>query len=401
MFRPLKGIKVVDLTSVLAGPYCSYQLALLGAEVIKIENVNAGDWTRSGGKDPELNKKYMGTSFLIQNSEKRSIQINLKELKGQKIAQKLIKNADVFIENMRPGTAEKLGLGWKKLSKISKNLIYCSISAFGQDGPLSKRGAYDHVIQGMSGIMSTTGTKESGPTKVGSPYIDYATGLNAAFSITAALNQAKIDAKPIKLDVSMFDTSFLLMANMVTDYLNTGWEPQPMGNEAASGSPSSGMYYTLTSPILLAANTNEQFFNLCEALNSIRKFNKEKWLIEKDRKENQAELRKELQDIISKRSAEDLEVLLNEFKVPAGRLRTLPEAISEDQFLKRKLWNKIRIDSISRDFYVPSLGFKVNNAVVVPKKPPPERGKDTRKVLREIGLDEVEIALLKKEKIVS
>ena len=149
MFKPLKGIKVLDLTGVLAGPYCTYQLALLGADVIKMENLQNGDWTRVGGKDQSLVKKSMGTSFLIQNSDKKSIQINLKSKKGKNIALELIKNVDIFVENMRPGKAEKLGLGWKDLSKINSKIIYCSISAFGQDGPFKNRGAYDHVVQGM------------------------------------------------------------------------------------------------------------------------------------------------------------------------------------------------------------------------------------------------------------
>ena len=277
MFKPLKGIKVLDLTSVLAGPYSTYQLALLGAEVIKIENLSGGDWTRVGGKDKDLVKNSMGTSFLIQNSDKKSIQLDLKSDKGKEIALSLIKSVDVFVENMRPGKAEKIGLGWDKVSSLNNKIVYCSISAFGQDGPFAKRGAYDHVVQGMTGIMSTTGTKESGPTKVGAPYIDYATGLNAAFAITAALHETKQNNKPIRLDVSMMDTSLLLMANMVTEHLNSGWIPTPMGNEAQSGSPSSGMYKTKTVPILLAANNDIQFFNLCDALNSIQEFDKEKW----------------------------------------------------------------------------------------------------------------------------
>ena len=166
MFQPLKGIKVIDLTTVLAGPYCTYQSGLLGAEIIKIENISTGDWTRLGGKTEELNDKSMGSTFLVQNANKKSIQIDLKTEKGKEIALKLIASADVFVENMRPGKAKKIGLDYKDLLLINSKIVYCSISAFGQDGPLSKRGAYDHIVQGMSGIMTTTGTKESGPKKL-------------------------------------------------------------------------------------------------------------------------------------------------------------------------------------------------------------------------------------------
>jgi len=401
MFKPLKGIKVLDLTGVLAGPYCTYQLALLGADVIKIENLQNGDWTREGGKDKSLVKKSMGTSFLIQNSDKKSIQINLKSKKGKNIALELVKNVDVFVENMRPGKAEKLGLGWKDLSKINSKIIYCSISAFGQDGPFKNRGAYDHVVQGMSGIMTTTGTKETGPTKVGSPYIDYATGLNAAFAIVSAMHEVKQKNKSIRLDVSMLDTSFLLMANMVTAHLNSGWVPTPMGNEAQSGSPASGMYSTLTSPILLAANNNIQFFSLCDALNSIGYFDKEKWKSESVRRSKQSDLRKEFQSIFITKTAEDLEILLNNFNVPAGRVRSLPDAVSEKQFKERKLWNKINIKSINRDYLVPSIGFKVDKKPVLPVSPPPILGGDTERILKEIGITKDLLKNLRKDGIIN
>ena len=401
MFKPLKGIKVLDLTSVLAGPYSTYQLALLGAEVIKIENLSGGDWTRVGGKDKDLVKNSMGTSFLIQNSDKKSIQLDLKSDKGKEIALSLIKSVDVFVENMRPGKAEKIGLGWDKVSSLNNKIVYCSISAFGQDGPFAKRGAYDHVVQGMTGIMSTTGTKESGPTKVGAPYIDYATGLNAAFAITAALHETKQNNKPIRLDVSMMDTSLLLMANMVTEHLNSGWIPTPMGNEAQSGSPSSGMYKTKTVPILLAANNDIQFFNLCDALNSIQEFDKEKWKVEQNRKKYQNELRDEFQKIFITKSADFLETLLNKFNVPAGKVRTLPEICSEEQFLQRKLWNNIKIENINKDFLVPSIGFKVNENTVVPENAPPKLGRDTKSILNSIGFNNDKIKQLRSEGVIN
>ena len=400
MFKPLKGIKVVDITGVLAGPYSTYQLALLGADVIKIEKIKDGDWTRSGGKDKYLSEKSMGTSFLIQNSEKKSIQLDLKSQGGQKIALKLIEKADVLVENMRPGKLEKIGLGWNEVSAINKKIVYCSISAFGQDGPLSKRGAYDHIIQGMTGIMTTTGTAESGPTKVGAAYVDYATGLNAAFSITAALHEVKLHHKPVRIDVSMMDTSFLLMANMVTEHLNSGWIPKPMGNEAQSGSPSSGMYQTKTTPLLLAANTNDQFSGLCDALNTLMPFEKNKWKSLEYRKNNQSILRSEIQKIFILKSSDFLEKLLNDFQVPAGKIRTIPEAVSEEQFSERKLWTKVNIKSINKEFLVPSIGFKVNENAIVARKPPPTLGGDTISILRSHGFCENEIDDFKKKEII-
>ena len=400
MFKPLNGIKVIDLTSVLAGPYCTYQLSLLGAEIIKIENIFDGDWTRVGGKDDDLNNQSMGSSYLVQNSNKKSIQINLKTDKGKEIAYKLIKSADIFVENMRPGKAEKIGLGWDHLSKLNNSLIYCSISAFGQDGPFSRRGAYDHVVQGMSGIMSTTGTKETGPTKVGAPFIDYSTGLNAAFAITSALLQVKKNKSPIRLDVSMLDTSFLLMANMVTEHLNSGWIPKPMGNEAQSGSPSSGLFDTKTTQILLAANNDQQFSSLCDALNTISFFDKEKWIISDYREKNKRDLRANLQKIFKLKTAEYLEILLNEYGVPAGKIRTLPEALNEDQFKLRGLWNPIHIKSIGKNYKVPSVGFKVNRNSIKADEAPPTLGENSKLILKDLGFTSQEIKSLFKEQII-
>ena len=178
MFKPLQGIRVIDTSQVLAGPYAAYQLALMGAEVIKVEVPEIGDWTRKGGQIPELSDLGIGLSFAPQNAGKRSVAINIKTEEGRAILKRLVASADVFIENTRPGKMAALGLGFDDLKAVKPDLVYCSISAFGQDGPYSPRGAYDHVVQGMSGIMQTTGTVESGPTKVGAPYVDFATGLS-------------------------------------------------------------------------------------------------------------------------------------------------------------------------------------------------------------------------------
>ena len=199
----------------------------------------------------------------------------------------------------------------------------------------------------------------------------------------------------------MMDTSLLLMANMVTEHLNSGWVPEPMGNEAQSGSPSSGMYETKSDPILLAANNNHQFLNLCDALNTIAPFNKRKWKSEENRKNNKQELRSALQAIFILKTAEFLEKLLNEFEVPSGKIRTLPEVLSEEQFLNRKLWNKVNIKSINKEFLVPSIGFKINEKAVVPKNPPPLLGGNTKSILNSININDNEIDELRKQNIIN
>ena len=222
MFQPLFGIRVVDLTQILAGPYATYQLALLGAEVIKVEPPEVGDWTRAGAAPEGLEGQGMSTGFMTQNAAKKSVALDLKSEQGHAALLALVETADVFVENFRPGTADRLGLSYEAIKAVKPGIIYCWISAYGQDGPIGHRPAYDHVVQGMCGIMRTTGTPQTEPNKVGAPYIDYATGMNAAFAIVAALHEVRRTDIGVRLDVAMLDTSLLLMASLVTNHLNTG-----------------------------------------------------------------------------------------------------------------------------------------------------------------------------------
>ena len=183
--RPFEGIKVLDCTHVLAGPFAAYQLAALGADVIKVEDPNEPDQARESGSDMALNKKRMGTGFLTQGSNKRSIALNLKTEGGREALKRLVKDwADVLVENYRPGAFKALGLGYDELSKLNPKLVYASMTAFGQDGPRGKHTAYDMAIQATSGFTASTGTPDSGPIKTGAPVIDYATGTTGAFAIS-------------------------------------------------------------------------------------------------------------------------------------------------------------------------------------------------------------------------
>src|SRR5215470_9182061 len=193
--RPFEGIRVIDVTHVLAGPFAAYQLAVLGADVIKVDDPNDPDQSRTSGTDNALNHAQMGTGFLTQGSNKRAITLDLKTERGREILKKLVATADVFVENYRPGAFEALGLGYEDLSKINPRLIYASFSAFGQGGPRREQTAYDHVIQATSGIMAMTGSRDVHPIKFGSPAIDYATGMSGAFALSAALFQREKTGK--------------------------------------------------------------------------------------------------------------------------------------------------------------------------------------------------------------
>src|SRR5262245_12746065 len=234
----LAGARILDLTNVLAGPFCCYQLAQLGADVIKVEVPGSGDLARQLGADPDLNRARMGASFLAQNAGKRSITGNLKSAKGREVFSRLVASADVVVENFRPGVMDRLGLGHAALKQIKHDIIYCAISGFGQDGPLKFNPAYDQIIQGLSGVMSVTGDKQSAPLRVGYPVADTMGGITAAFAIAAALFRRERSGEGEFIDVSMLESTLVAMGWAVSNWLIAGVRPQPMGNENMTASPS-------------------------------------------------------------------------------------------------------------------------------------------------------------------
>lgn len=400
MFQPLAGVRVIDLTQVLAGPYASYQLGLMGAEVLKIETPGVGDWSREKGELPHLNAEGMGLAYLTQNANKKSVTLNLKLAEGLSIMKRLIKGADVFIENFRPGTIVRLGLPFEVVREINPRIIYCSISAFGQDGELSHRPAYDHVVQGMSGIMKTTGTVHTGPQKVGAPYVDYATGLNAAFAIVSALHQTKRTGEAIHLDVAMLDTSMLLMASLVTSHLTAGWIPRPSGNEAWSQSPSSGAFETEDGLLMVAANNDRQFQALCAGLGRPDILEDERWCDSRARQKNAAALRAELVSIFRSGTASKWERALDTAGVPAAKVRSLDEVLAESQAKTREFAHTMQWGREPRDIHLPTLGFKVNRDVVTPISAPPELGADTHAVLKTLGYSDADLCRLAAEAVI-
>jgi len=400
MFQPLAGIRVIDLTQVLAGPYAAYQLGLMGAEVLKIEMPGEGDWSRERGEMPELNIENMGLAYLTQNANKKSVALNLKTRDGLAIVKRLIEGADVFIENFRPGAVARLGLPFEAVRAINPRIVYCSISAFGQDGEMSHRPAYDHVIQGMSGIMKTTGSAETGPQKVGAPYVDYATGLNAAFAIVSALHETKRTGKAVHLDVAMLDTSMLLMASLVTSHVNAGWVPKPAGNEAWSQSPSSGAFETADGLLMVAANNDKQFRALCAGLGRDDMAKDERWRDPEARRLNAAALRAELVRVFRSGTADKWERALDAAGVPAARVRALDETLAESHARTRAFTRPLRWSRQPGDIHLPTLGFKVDGEVVEATIPPPELGADTRAVLRELGYSEADLRRLAEEAVI-
>ncbi|MER6984985.1 CoA transferase, partial [Streptomyces carpinensis] len=260
--RPLDGIRVLDLTNVLAGPYCSYQLMLMGAEVVKIERPGQGDLARNLGPDAALNKDGVGASFLAQNAGKSSLELDLKDTADRALFERLLSGADVLLENFRAGVLERMGYGAERLAQLNERLVYCSISGFGQDGPMSDAPAYDQIVQGLTGMMSITGTPETAPQRVGFPVCDTTGGLMAAFAISAALLHRERTGRGSRLDVSMLEASLSTMGWAVSNYLVSGIPPEPLSDQNPTAAPS-GTFQALDGPLNIAANQQRQFEALC------------------------------------------------------------------------------------------------------------------------------------------
>ena len=265
MEAPLKNIRVLDLSNVLAGPFCAYQLALMGADVIKVETPHGGDLARRLGADADAAAKSMGVSFLAVNAGKQSITLNLKHAEGKAILKKMVAGADVLVENFRPGVMHRLGLDYPVLQALNPGLVYCAISGFGQDGPWSDRPAYDQIIQGLSGLMSVTGDADTAPLRAGFPVCDTIGGMAAAFAIAAALAGKARTGEGCVIDVSMLESTLASMGWVVSNYLATGASPQPMGNENFTAAPS-GAFRTARGLLNIAANEQKQFDTLCDVI---------------------------------------------------------------------------------------------------------------------------------------
>ena len=394
--RPYEGIKIIDITHVLAGPFAAYQLALLGADVIKVEHPTEYDQSRDTGGDRALNRQQMGTGFLTQASNKRAITLNLKHEKGREILKKLVKDADVLVENWRSGAFPALGLGYDDLRPLNPRLIYCSMTAFGQDGPRGAQTAYDQLIQATSGMMAMTGTPEVNPIKTGAPVIDYATGTMCAFAISSALFQRERTGRGQYIDSSMLDVSLMLMGSHITSYMRSGHEPRPKGNQMDRAS--SQLYQAQDAPLMIAASNRGQHERLFLALGrpdiAAQSSPDER---EKLYDEQTGELRK----IIAQRTADEWEQYLQSRHVPAGRVRSLSESLRDPQLASRGVLHRHeKIDGIEGPVTVPMAAFKFADGGPSIETPPPRLGQHTDEVLAGLGYSKDAIAKLRADGLI-
>ncbi len=392
----LDGIRVLDLTNVLAGPFGAYQLALLGADVIKVETPGDGDLARQLGADPELNAALMGASFQAQNAGKRSITVNLKSAAGKEVFLRLVRSADVVMENYRPGVMDRLGLGYDTLRDQRPGLVYCAISGFGQDGPLKDNPAYDQIVQGLSGVMSVTGDAASAPLRVGYPVADTIGGLTAAFAIAAALVRRARTGEGEWIDVSMLEATLVTMGWQVSNWLIAGIRPQPLGNENMTAAPS-GTFATGDGPLNIAANQQQQFVTLTRLIGRPDLALDPRFAEREARKTNRIALKAEIETALAGRSAAEWAALFNAQGVPAGEVLDIPDALTHPQVTSRGLVKTFQAaPGVARPVAVVRSGFRLKSGDPAPATPPPQLGADTDAVLSGLGYSAQEIEALRR-----
>jgi CoA:oxalate CoA-transferase len=396
----LAGLRVLDLTNVLAGPFCCYQLAQLGAEVIKVEVPGTGDLARQLGADPELNRRFMGASFLAQNAGKRSITLNLKNSKGREAFTRLAATADVVVENFRPGVMDRLGLGYAELKAIKPDIVYCAISGFGQDGPLKFNPAYDQIIQGLSGVMSVTGDAQSAPLRVGYPVADTTGGITAAFAIAAALFRRERSGEGEFIDVSMLESTLVAMGWVVSNWLIAGVRPEPLGNENMTASPS-GTFRTGKGLLNIAANQQQQFEALCRLIGRPELAADPRFAGREDRKRHRFELKDEIEQALAARSAAEWSALMNDNGVPAGEVLDVPSVLEHPQIVARELLRTFdNVPGVDGAVRVVRSGFRLGSGGPAPASPPPALGADTNGLLAELGYSQSEVDELARERAI-
>ena len=383
---PLDGVCVIDLTNVIAGPLASYQLVMLGAEVIKIEVPGTGDPARKFGTDPALGKKGMGASFFASNSGKKSLTLNLKHSRGKEVLHRLVKDADVVIENFRPGIMKKLGVDYDTLKTINPGLIYCAVTGFGQSGPLSQRHAYDQIIQGLCGLMSLTGDTTTAPIRAGYTVCDATAAITAAFAICAALYRKQKSGAGEMIDVSMLDSSLASMASWIfSNHINAGDIPIPRGNENPTSSPS-GTYRTGAGLLNVVNNEDKHFERLCEVIGMPELKTDPRFAERTTRIANRKQMTAVLEQALQSKSAEEWEALFDAAGVPCGRIFTIAEIARHPQLESRQFIKRFEnVPGVGRDIGVPRLGFRLASGQPDVQTPPPQLGQDTSAILGRVG----------------
>jgi crotonobetainyl-CoA:carnitine CoA-transferase CaiB-like acyl-CoA transferase len=395
--RPFEGVKILDFTQVLAGPYASYQLALLGADVIKLERREGEDMRRTP-LSREWADRGLAPGWQAINGNKRSLTIDLRQPEAIGIVRQLAAEADVVMENFRPGVMDRLGIGYAALSVINPRLIYCAISGFGQTGPERSGAGYDGKIQAMSGIMAITGHAESGPTRAGFAVCDVLSGATAAFGISSALFQRTHTGKGQLVDVSMLEATLAFLSGQVADYTVAGHRQQPSGNQAVSRRPTANLFKAGEGYLLLAVNSEKQYRALMTALGRADTLDDPRfsdWFL---RQQNEPALRAIIEQALASKHPRQWEKILEAAGAPCASIWKIEEVIDHPQIVARQALQEIETPYGRLRFA--GSGFQLGHGGGRLDTMAPELGAHTDEVLGSLGYDADAIADLRARHIV-
>ena len=401
---PLAGLRVLDLSRVLAGPWCTQILGDLGAEVIKVEQPGQGDDTRRWG--PPFLPDGSGDSayYVCANRNKQSIAINLADPAGAELIRSMALQCDVVVENFRVDGLAKYGLDYESLRALKPDLIYCSITGFGQTGPMRATGGYDFLIQGMSGLMSVTGLPDgvpgAGPMKVGLPVSDLQTGLYASISILAALNHRNNTGEGQHIDIALLDTQVALLSNQASNWMNGGMQPRRLGNQHPNTVPYQD-FSCADGDILVALGNDRQFRQFVNLIGCPELADDPRFAASSGRSVNRDVLIPAMQDAIGRWKSADLIAAMQNVGLPGGKVNTIPETLELPQIAERGLIHEMtRSDGTP----VKVLGFPARLSATPARydRAPPRSGEDTRAVLLEtFGLDQEQFERLLADGVVA
>ncbi len=399
--QPFEGIRVIDMTHVLAGPFSTYQLAVLGADVIKVEGPHDPDMTRIEGATPSLNDELYGTYFMAQNGGKRGLAVDIKTQAGREVLKRLVATADVLVENYRGGKMRALGLGYDDLKAINPRLVYCSLTGFGHTGPKGGDPAYDIVVQAFTGLMASNGEADSPPVRVGAPMVDYGTGIQAAYAISAALYQRERTGRGQRIDVSMSDAALMLQCAFVSAAQASGRPPVSHGNTHPHYA-GYATYRTADGLLMIGAWTSRQMGALYRLLGDEARAARVEATPRKDLKTLRADDAAFLERELAGKPAHEWETLLNRDGVPAARVRNLVETMASEQIAARGVLQPY--DGCERPGApkaLPVAGFTYEHAGPALSAPPPRLGQHTDDVLAELGVSAEEIRTLREDGVIA
>lgn len=391
----LKGIRVVDFTHVHAGPLCAYQLALMGADVVKVESPTGGDQLRAG------HAEGMPPGFLGQNANKRSLAIDLKHPAGRRAVYALVARADVALHNMRPGAPDRLGIGYEALKAVRPNLVYCAISGYGQHGPGSKRPAYDHLIQGESGMILATGTKEQ-PVRVGFAVVDAGTAMIACAAINGALLRRERTGAGAFLDISMLESSMALMGLNYYNYLATGRIQPRVGPNPLARLGSAGTFPTQEGTLLVNANTHRLFERMARAVGREELLADERFATAAAARANWQPLRALFAAHFRTNTAAHWDAVLTEAGVPCGQLKGPERALENPQLAHRRTVAELKNvpGATGGKLRFLGAGFTVDDKPATPSRPPPKLGQHNEEILASVGYGDADFAALRAEGVI-